>query len=161
MTVESNYVIGLLRLVIDLKDLRQFFNQWEAKPKPIAPCTRDSSRALSELQIIARNCDWFIALFAPVVIGRSNCLGFGYLKTALNHSQCENSSFFLVAVIQWQLIFIIHWIAQSSLWTTRGWLRLFKGRIDPEMQAQFNITVTKCPVHLLVWFERMKRSARA
>ena len=30
------------------------------------------SRALSKLQVIARNSDWFIALFAPVVIGRSN-----------------------------------------------------------------------------------------
>ena len=39
--------------------------------KPIAPCTRDFSRALSKFQIIARNCDWFIALFVPVVIGRA------------------------------------------------------------------------------------------
>ena len=30
------------------------------------------SRPLSKLQIIARNSDWFIALFAPVVIGRNN-----------------------------------------------------------------------------------------
>ena len=48
---------------------------------------RDFSRALSKFQIIARNYDWFIALFAPVVIGRSNCFGFGFfdshLKTAL------------------------------------------------------------------------------
>ena len=79
MTVESNYVIAIAKLiVIGLKDSRQFFNQWEAKPKPIAPCTRDSSRASSELQVIARNCDWFIALSAPVVIGRSNCFGFGF-----------------------------------------------------------------------------------
>ena len=28
--------------------------------------------------LIARNCDWFIALPAPVVIGRSNCFGFGF-----------------------------------------------------------------------------------
>ena len=41
-------------------------------------CTRDFSRASSELQVIARNCDWFIALSAPVVIGRSNCFGFGF-----------------------------------------------------------------------------------
>ena len=70
--------LRLLRLVIGSKDSRQFFNQWEAKPKPIAPCTRDFSRALSELQVIARNCDWFISLAAPVVIGRSNCLCFGF-----------------------------------------------------------------------------------
>ena len=71
-------VITWLRWVIGLKDSCQFFNQWEEKPKPIAQCTRDFSRASSELQVIARNCDWFIALFVPVVIGRSNCFGFGF-----------------------------------------------------------------------------------
>jgi len=30
-----------------------------------------SSRALSKSHVIARNSDWFIALFAPDVIGRS------------------------------------------------------------------------------------------
>ena len=70
--------LRLLRLVIGSKDLRQFFNQWEAKPKLIAPSTRDFSRAMSEVQVIARNCDWFISLAAPVVIGRSNCFGFGF-----------------------------------------------------------------------------------
>ena len=64
--------------MIGLKQLRQFFNQWEAKAKLIAPCTLDFSRASGELQVIARNCDWFIALFVPVVIGRSNCFGFGF-----------------------------------------------------------------------------------
>ena len=73
MTFESNYVI-----VIGIKDSRQCFNQWEAKPKPIATCTRDFSRASSELQVIDKNCDWFIELFAPVVIGRGNCFGFGF-----------------------------------------------------------------------------------
>ena len=75
MTAESNYVIVVATL--SSKDSRQFFNQWEAKPKPIAPCTRDFSRASSELQLIARNCDWFIALPAPVEIGWSNSFGFG------------------------------------------------------------------------------------
>ena len=77
----------LLHLVIGLKDSHHFFNQWEAKPRPSAPCTSDSSRALSELQVVAWYCDWFTTLFAPVVIGRSNCFGFGFfdshLKTAL------------------------------------------------------------------------------
>ena len=57
------------------------------KPKPMAPFTRDFSNALSKLQVIARNSDWFIAMFAPVVIGRSNYFGIGFfdshLKTAL------------------------------------------------------------------------------
>ena len=53
------------------------------------PCTRDFSRALSELHVIARNCDWFMELSAPVVIGRSNCFGFfdSHLKTALKRLQ--------------------------------------------------------------------------
>ena len=68
--------LWLLRLVIGLKDSRQFFNQWESKP--IAWCTRDFSRALSELHVIPRSCDWFMELSAPVVIGRSNCFGFGF-----------------------------------------------------------------------------------
>jgi len=70
--------LRLLRLVIGLKDSRQFFNQREAKPKQITPCTSEFSRASSELQVIARNCDWFMTLFVPVVIGRSNCFGFGF-----------------------------------------------------------------------------------
>ena len=70
--------LRMLRLVIGFKDSRQFFNQWDAKPKPIAPCTRDFSRASSDLQVIARNCDWFMVLSAPVVIGQSNCFGFGF-----------------------------------------------------------------------------------
>ena len=68
--------LRLLRLMIGLQDSRQFFSLWEAKQ--IAPCTRDFSRASSELQGIATNWDWFIALFAPVVIGRSNYFGFGF-----------------------------------------------------------------------------------
>jgi len=59
--------LRLLRLMIGLKDSRQFFSQWEAKPKPIVPCTRDFSHALTKFQVIARNCDWLIALSGPVV----------------------------------------------------------------------------------------------
>ena len=78
MTVESNYAIAIATLSDWLKDSRQFFNQWEGKPKPVAPRRRDFSRASGELQIIARNCDWLIVLFVPVVIGRNNCFGFGF-----------------------------------------------------------------------------------
>ena len=86
MTVESNYVIAIATLSDWLKDTRQFFNQWEAKPKPIAPCTRDFSRASSELQVIARNSDSFMALFVPVVIGQSDYLGFGFSTVIWNRS---------------------------------------------------------------------------
>ena len=78
MTVESNYVIAIATLSDWLKRLAPVFQPRESKPKQIAPCTRNFFRASSELQVIARNCDWFIALFAPVVIGRSNCFGFGF-----------------------------------------------------------------------------------
>ena len=44
----------------------------------MAQCTRDFSRASGELQVIARNCDWFMEPFVPVVISRSNCFGFGF-----------------------------------------------------------------------------------
>ena len=70
--------LRLLRLMIGLKDSRKFFNQWEAKPKPIAPRTRDFYRASSELQVIARNSDLFKALFVPVVIGQSDYFGLGF-----------------------------------------------------------------------------------
>jgi len=91
MTVESITWLRLLRLVIGLKDSRQFFNQWEVKPKPkpIAPWTRDFSRASSELQVIARNSDWFLALFLPVVIGQSDYFGFGFSTVIWNRSNCE------------------------------------------------------------------------
>ena len=87
--------LQLLLLVTGLKDSRQFFNRWKVKPKPIAPRTRDFSRALSEWQIIARNCDWFAVLFVPVVIGPKNCFGFGFstlshLKIALFNTSFED-----------------------------------------------------------------------
>ena len=68
MTVESNYVIAIDTLSDWLKRLAPVFQPMRSKPEPIAPRMRDFSRAMSELQVIARNCDWFI-LFAPVVIG--------------------------------------------------------------------------------------------
>ena len=37
-----------------------------ARLKPIVSCMFEFYHALSELQIIARNSDWFIVLFAPV-----------------------------------------------------------------------------------------------
>ena len=78
MTVERNNVIAIAMLSDCLKRLAPVFQPMRIEPKPIAPCTRNFSRASSELQVIARNCDWFIALPAPVVIGRSNCFGFGF-----------------------------------------------------------------------------------
>ena len=78
MTVESNYAIAIATLSDWLKRLAPVFQPMISTTKPITPRTRDFSRALRELRIIARNCDWFIVLFVPVVIGRSNCFGFGF-----------------------------------------------------------------------------------
>ena len=79
MTVDSNYVIAIATLSDWLKRLAPVFQPIRSKAKTNRTiCTRHFSRALSELQVIARNCDWFIALFAPIVIGRSNCFGFGF-----------------------------------------------------------------------------------
>ena len=78
--------------MIGLKDSRQFFNQLEVNPQPIAPCTRDFSRASSELQAIARNWDWFMALFVRIVIGRSNCFGFRFFPQSFeNRSKLDES----------------------------------------------------------------------
>ena len=70
----------LLRLLIGLKISRQIFNHREGKQKPIAICTSDFSRAfcMSKLQVVAENSDWFIALFVPLVIGRSDYFGIGF-----------------------------------------------------------------------------------
>ena len=60
----------------------------EAKPKPIAPCTRDFSCALGlgvglhvyKLHVMFSNSDLFIALFSPAVIGCSNHFGIVFLQ---------------------------------------------------------------------------------
>ena len=55
----------------------------EAKLKPVAPCLCNFSHALSMLDVIASNFDWFIVLFAPVVIGWSNYIGIGFFDSHL------------------------------------------------------------------------------
>ena len=76
MTVESNDVIAIATLSDWLKRLPPVFQPENQNQNQSHHVHVIFSRALSELQIIARNCDWFIALSAPVVIGRSNCFGF-------------------------------------------------------------------------------------
>ena len=78
MPVESNYTIAIATLTDWLTNLAPVFQPKIIKPKPIAPCARQSSRALRKLHIIARNSDWFMTLFLIVVIGRSNCYGIGF-----------------------------------------------------------------------------------
>ena len=69
--------LRLLRLVIGLKESRQFSTN-EKQNQNQYYVRLIFSRASRELQLIARNFDWFIALFVPVLIGRSNCFGFGF-----------------------------------------------------------------------------------
>ena len=61
-------------------------NQQDVKPKPIAPLLHVFSCAWRRLNVFALNSDWFIALLAPVVIGQSNCFGFGFTTLNENHS---------------------------------------------------------------------------
>ena len=51
---------------------------------------RDFSRSLSKLHGIATNSDWFIALFAPAVIGRSNYFGILFYDIQLKTAQITN-----------------------------------------------------------------------
>ena len=87
MTVENNSAIAIDTLSDWLKNLEPVFQPMKtslgklgfaAKPKPIAPCTRDFSCALNKLHVIARNSDWSITLSAPAVIGRSNNFDIGF-----------------------------------------------------------------------------------
>ena len=76
MTVESNFAFAIATLGDWLKNFAPVFTPTRRRPKPVAPCTRDFSRALSK--VTSRNYDWFIALFALVAIGRSNYFGIGF-----------------------------------------------------------------------------------
>ena len=71
MTVESNYVIAIATLSDWLKRLAPVFQPTRRKTKTNS-YTRDFSRVLSELHVIARNFDWFMELFLPVAIGQSD-----------------------------------------------------------------------------------------
>ena len=70
MTVDRNFVIAIGTLSDWLKRLAPVFQSIRNK--------KQNQASLSELQIFATNCDSFIALSAPVVIGRSYCFGFGF-----------------------------------------------------------------------------------
>ena len=79
MTAESNYAIAISTLGDWLKKSRASFSTNEKQNlKPIAPCTCDISRTLSKLHVTARNSDWFVIVFAPVVIDRRNYFGIGF-----------------------------------------------------------------------------------
>lgn len=82
------------RFILELTIGNHWFSSWFRAifvAKPIAPCRRDFFRVLSRLQVITGSSNWFIALFSPFVIGRSNHFGIGFfdchLETALSLRQ--------------------------------------------------------------------------
>ena len=76
MTVESNYAIRIASLSDWLKNLALLFQPTRSKTKTNPTLCARFFAALSKLQF---SVDWFNALFVPVVIGRSNHFGIGYL----------------------------------------------------------------------------------
>ena len=84
--------LQLLHLYSDwFKTLASVYQPMRRKTKePITTCMRDFSRSLSKLHGIATNSDWFIALFAPAVIGRSNYFGILFYDIQLKTAQITN-----------------------------------------------------------------------
>ena len=76
MSVESNFHFALLRSVIDSRNLQPI----RSKPKAKGDLLDTFSRALRRLHVFASSSDWFIALFASVVIGHSKLVDFGFSK---------------------------------------------------------------------------------
>ena len=64
-TVVCNYAIAI-------SGLTAIFPTNEKQIQNQSHLARDVSRAFSKFKVTVRNSDWFIALFAPVVIGRGN-----------------------------------------------------------------------------------------
>ena len=78
MIVENNYEIAIASLSHWLQILAPGFLLMTSKTKTNRTLYARFSRALGKLQAIARNSDWFIMLFTPVLVGRSNYFGIGF-----------------------------------------------------------------------------------
>ena len=79
MTVKSNCAIAIAIFSDWLKNLAPVFQPTKKESQNQAHLVRAIfSLALSKLLLTARNSDWFIALFAPIVIVRSNYFGIGF-----------------------------------------------------------------------------------
>ena len=79
MTAKNNYTLATLG------DWFKILCQPEQKPKPITLSMHILFffHPLSKLQVIVRNSDWFMLLFASVVIGRREYSLATHLKTTL------------------------------------------------------------------------------
>ena len=73
MAVKSNWAIAISTLGDWLKNFVPIFKPMRSKTENQSHLEGATFPALrSKLSLISRNSDWFIALFAAVVIGRSN-----------------------------------------------------------------------------------------
>ena len=68
MTVENNYAIAISTLSDWLKNFSPVYQQMKRKTKTTF-CTRDFSRALSNVPGIAWVLDRFVVLFASAMVG--------------------------------------------------------------------------------------------
>ena len=80
MTVDSNYMTVIATLSDWLKIIAPVFSPIGSKTKTNCNLYARFLPPLSKLHATARNSDWFMVLFAPGVIGRSND---SHLKTVL------------------------------------------------------------------------------
>ena len=73
-----DYAVVIVTLSDWLKYLAPVFPPTRSKTKSNSTLCELFPRVLSKLQVIARNSDWLIALFAPVMNGGSNNSGIGF-----------------------------------------------------------------------------------
>ena len=98
MTVESNYAIAIATLSDWFKNLAPVYQPMKSKTKTNRNSHARFSRALSKLHGITTNLDWFIALFALAVIGRSNYFGICF-TTYFSGFLCHCSGYSTTAMI--------------------------------------------------------------
>ena len=128
-------VITPLRLLCTDIGLK-FSDQWEAKPTAIAPCTRDFSRALSKLQVIARNSVCFVKSFTLPVIGQSNFFGIPY--STVNWTSFYRASVFVKESVKCNTRPCWWWTSEGLLFPQPRFLQLRKSK-----KKMFNMRVTK------------------
>ena len=79
-----------------LANLAPLSQQWEVKPKPVMNCSQAFYRAWRWLHVFPSNSDWFIEIFASVVIVQGNNFGVGkfydtQMKTAFCIGCCNSN----------------------------------------------------------------------
>ena len=71
MIVETDYVIP------------NSYASWLAQNLCVSSLASEKQNQNQKLQVVATNSDWFIVLFAPIVIVRSDHFGVGFLTVVL------------------------------------------------------------------------------